>query len=167
MAQQKNKRAKESLSYRKLQKMIQTYHPVDPITNRKFNVLQSITVKNYALKLTDCLGCWLCNRCLKYFGKKCYGLVKRGNTKKKMEKPESMKDVPSSDNSSDEDFGPDTFKGLSEASKNLGEGAILYLQNMKTFAVLFFILAVVNLPIYWMYSLSTKDNSYNLFHYDP
>lgn len=37
--------------------------------------------------------------------------------------------MPSSGGSdvSDENFGPDTFKGLSQASKYLGEGAILYL----------------------------------------
>ena len=69
-----------------------------------------------------------------------------------------MKDVPDSDSDSEAN---DTFKGLSTAAINLGEGAIMYLQMMKTFAVLFLVLAVINMPIYMIYSSITPDNDYS------
>ena len=61
--------------------------------------------------------------------KKCINIFIKKKGKKELVKPDSMQDVPSSGASdcSDEEFGPDTFKGLSQASKYLGEGAILYL----------------------------------------
>lgn len=64
-----------------------------------------------------------------------------------------MKDVPDSDSDSDAN---DTFKGLSPAAIYLGEGAIMYLQMMKTLAVLFFLLTIINIPVYMMYSSMTK-----------
>jgi hypothetical protein len=75
-----------------------------------------------------------------------------------VEKPITMVDVPSSD-SEDSDKN-DTFKGLSNASIYLGEGAVLYLQTMKTLAILFFILTIINLPVFWMYAESTRNNDY-------
>lgn len=81
-----------------------------------------------------------------------------------------MQDVPSSCSdsaSSDEGLGPDSFKGLSQASKYVGEGAILYLQNMKTFSVLFLILVILNIPLYWLFILSsTYDGEFSILSYD-
>ena len=79
-----------------------------------------------------------------------------------------MLDVPSScsDCSSSDEFGPDSFKGLGQASKYVGEGAILYLQNMKTFSVLFFILVILNLPLYMLFMMSTDDSSFSVLKYD-
>ena len=72
-----------------------------------------------------------------------------------------MADVPSSDSEDSEKN--DTFKGLSNASIHLGEGAILYLQTMKTLAILFLILSLINIPIMLMYANSTYDNHYEEF----
>ena len=69
-----------------------------------------------------------------------------------------MADVPSSDSEDSEKN--DTFKGLSNASIHLGEGAILYLQTVKTLAILFFILSLINIPIMLMYANSTYGNQY-------
>ena len=45
----------------------------------------------------------------------------------KHDKPESMQDVPSSEESEGSGDENDTFKGLNEAAIYLGEGATLYL----------------------------------------
>jgi hypothetical protein len=50
---------------------------------------------------------------------------------------------------------------LSNASIYLGEGAVLYLQTMKTLAILFFILTIINLPVFAMYAGSTRNNDYS------
>jgi len=42
-------------------------------------------------------------------------------------------------------------KGLTPAAQHIGEGAILYLQTMKTFSVMFFVLSFINIPIYYAY----------------
>jgi hypothetical protein len=66
-------------------------------------------------------------------------------------------DVPDSSDDSEKN---DTFKGLSNASIYLGEGAVLYLQTMKTLMILFGILSLINIPIFLMYANSTRNNDY-------
>lgn len=68
-----------------------------------------------------------------------------------------MKDVPDSESDSEAN---DTFKGLSSGAVYLGEGAVIYLQMMKTFAILFFVLTILNIPLYLMYSSMTEGNDY-------
>ena len=51
-------------------------------------------------------------------------------------------------------------KGITQASLKIGAGAVLYLQTLKTLAILFFILMLINLPIYIMYASSTNNNAY-------
>jgi hypothetical protein len=58
---------------------------------------------------------------------------------------------------SDEDG---AYGGMSVTACNLGMGACLYLQIMKTLAILFFILSVINIPILLTYANSTKGNEY-------
>ena len=49
----------------------------------------------------------------------------------------------------------------------IGEGPILYLQIQKTFAILFFVLSVLNIPIYWIYAASNEVSPVNsVFSYD-
>ena len=150
------KSQKNNLSYKRLHKMISTLHPTDPETLEKLDVQDDITVNKYGLKLIDAIGCLycldICKRCLKL----CKGLFAK-KQKKFYVKPETMKDVPDSDSDSEAN---DTFKGLSSASIYLGEGAVMYLQMMKTFAVLFFILTIINIPIFLMFSSTTVDNNY-------
>ena len=71
---------------------------------------------------------------------------------KTVAKPKTMVDVPDSASSGNSDDQNDTYKGLSQASMHLGEGAVLYLQTMKTLAIMFFILTAINLPLYFVYS---------------
>ena len=52
----------DSLSYKKLHKMIVENHPVDPDTHQKFKISERITVKDYNKKLFD-VCCIL--KCLK------------------------------------------------------------------------------------------------------
>lgn len=145
------------ISYKKLHRMILKQHPTDPDTNEKFPVWESITVNNYMMKLNDALGCiqlyknWkkIKHDVHQYFFPKVQKNVKR---------PITMDDVPSSDSNDSEKN--DTFKGLSNASIYLGEGAVLYLQTMKTLAILFFILSIINIPIFMMYSEATRNNDY-------
>ena len=136
--------------------MIVTLHPTDPETYEKLDLRDNITVNKYSLKLVDAIGCLycfgVCKKCLKF----CKSLFSK-KEKKFILKPDTMKDVPDSDSDSEAN---DTFKGLSSASIYLGEGAVMYLQMMKTFAVLFFILTVINIPIYIMYSSMTEGNNY-------
>ena len=49
-----------------------------------------------------------------------------------------MIDVPDSGSDSDENL--DSYKGLSKAAIYVGEGAVLYLQIMKTIGIMFLIL---------------------------
>jgi hypothetical protein len=64
-----------------------------------------------------------------------------------------MKNIPSSDTSSSGSGQEDDprAKGLTMAAQNLGEGATLYLQSMKTLAIMFTILSVINFPLYFIY----------------
>lgn len=72
-----------------------------------------------------------------------------------------MKDVPDSASDSDENL--DSFQGLSSASIYLGEGAILYLQIMKTLGIMFLILTIINLPVYMIFSRAKKNSEVNIF----
>lgn len=131
-------------------------HPTDPGTMDKLDLEDSITVNKYTFKLVDAVGCLYCFSIFKRFFKFLKGKLLRKKQKYYL-KPDSMKDVPDSDSDSETN---DTFKGLSPAAIYLGEGAVLYLQMMKTFAFLFFFLTVLNIPVFWMYASMTKGNNY-------
>lgn len=76
--------------------------------------------------------------------------------KKKLEKPSSMKDMPDSDSDASEEG---VFKGLTDASIFIGEGPVLYLQYMKTMAIMFLVLAFLNVPIYIIYSSANETST--------
>ena len=109
----------EKISYKKLKKAIALNHPVDPLTNQKFEFRDNVTVDMYNLKLADALGCIKCYNCLIRCKQRCSGILLRKKDKG-LKKPESMKDVPDDDKN-------DSYKGLSKAAVFLGEGSILYL----------------------------------------
>ena len=75
-----------------------------------------------------------------------------------------MKDVP--DSASDSDAN-DTFKGLSNTAIYIGEGALLYLQIIKSLTILFLILSIINIPIYAALSNYTYMNDYNSLNEFP
>lgn len=75
----------------------------------------------------------------------------------KIERPPSMKDLPESNSSSD-DEGDNGTKGLTTCSIALGEGATLYLQMMKTLSIMFVILTIMNIPLFCFYELNTTGN---------
>ena len=136
--------------------MIVTLHPTDPETYEKLDLGDSISVNKYGLKLIDAIGCLYClGLCKK--GLKCVKSLFPKKNSKFVVKPDTMKDVPDSDSDSEAN---DTFKGLSPASIYLGEGAIMYLQMMKTFSVLFLILTLINVPLCLMYASLTEGNNY-------
>ena len=113
----------DQLSYKKLHKMIITKHPTDPDTLDKLSLDDSVTLRDYGVKMADTCGCYkLFMICLKCY-KKCKSLV-RPKRSKDLIKPETMKDVP--DSASDSDAN-DTYKGLSNTAIYLGEGAVMYL----------------------------------------
>lgn len=77
-----------------------------------------------------------------------------------------MIDVPdsgSSSSSGDED------KGITKASQALGDGASLYLQMMKTLSIMFFLLTLLNTPLFIIYHENTSGNNlaslHNFFKY--
>lgn len=64
-----------------------------------------------------------------------------------------MADLPdsNSDESSDDE-------AISECSQALGDGAILYLQMMKTLTIMFLLLTVMNVPLCILYENNTDGN---------
>lgn len=69
-----------------------------------------------------------------------------------------MTDLPDSGSSSSD---AEEDKGITKCSQGLGDGATLYLQMMKTFAIMFFLLSILNLPIYIIYEQNTSGNILN------
>ena len=67
-----------------------------------------------------------------------------------------MADMPDSDSDASEE-GP--FRGLNDAAMYIGEGPVLYLQIMKTFAILFSVLAFINGPIFLIYSSAAEKSA--------
>lgn len=89
----------------------------------------------------------------KRFAKKYYKFS-RGDTteERKDRKPPTLQEMPDSGSSTSEDEEECGFMGLTAAGAHLGVGAILYLQTMKTMTMLFFVLTILNLPVYFLYS---------------
>ena len=61
----KGVKATGDISYAKLKKKISTTHPVDPLTQQKFDFGESVTIHNYGLKLSDALFCSRIYNCLR------------------------------------------------------------------------------------------------------
>ena len=139
----------EPISYSKLQRVIGTYHPIDPETKTRFSMDDRITIKDYTAKLSDACFCYFLGQKLKAVTKYMKQRLK-GKKDVKFVRPESMADLPDS-NSSSEDSEPDENNGITECSLALGDGATLYLQMMKTFSIMFFVLTIINIPIYVLY----------------
>ena len=49
---------REPISYKKLIKHIETYHPVNPQTKERFKINERITVKDFNSKLYDAFYCF-------------------------------------------------------------------------------------------------------------
>jgi hypothetical protein len=148
------------LSYKNLIKFIEQYHPVHPLTKERFAYGQRVTVKDYQIKLWDpCYLYVVVKQCKKACGK--YYKLSRGNVDdRKGARPETLKGLPESPSDSSELEDEVGFGGLTAGGAHLGVGAILYLQTMKTFALLFLILTIFNLPVYFVYSQATQKNDY-------
>jgi len=69
------KKKKDVLSYKELMKMVQTYHPLDPLTLNHFGICDKTTIKEYGLKMTDCVGCRHIYGCFNSCMKKCGKIV--------------------------------------------------------------------------------------------
>ena len=78
----------------------------------------------------------------------------------KDKKPISLKMIPSSDEESSLEEGVHAGRGISVCAQTLSESAVLYLQSMKTFAIMFFILTIINMPVLLVYKNTTKENDY-------
>ena len=131
---------------------------MDPLTQEKFSIYESTTVYNYGLKLTDACFCMaiyrLISRCQKRILNWCFK-----KQKKQIEKPESMQDVPDSGSDSEN---MDSFEGLSSAAIYVGEGAILYLQIVKTLGIMCVILSIINMPLFMVYQNAGQSGSINI-----
>ena len=146
--------------------MITTYHPIDPDTEDRFAMDLDVTVNNFSFKLIDCCGCKFCYDCTRKCLKKCwyyYNCCPEKKARKMPDKPESMMDVPSSPDSDVGSDYEDPYKGLSNAAILLGEGAIMYLQIMKTITCLFALLVIINFPILYALPDFTANNDYTNF----
>lgn len=131
-------------------------HPTEPFSNEKLSLLDDMSVHKYFSKMCMCCDCSRNLRLMRkckikriFFGK--------DQAKIRVDKPDTMADVPSTDSNSEIN---DSFNGLSSASQHLGEGALLYLQTMKTLAFLFLCLTIINAPLLFMYSNSTNSIEY-------
>ena len=148
--------------------MIVTYHPVDPDTDLRFDMVeQSINIARYGWRMIDCCFCFQFYKQLKQCFKsckKCYncGKIPKQKKKKTVDKPDTMADVPDSPESSASDY-EDPYYGLQNGAIYLGEGAVLYLQIMKTIMYLFLVLTIINLPPLMLYPNLTNQNNYS--HY--
>ena len=69
-----------------------------------------------------------------------------------------MEEFPTSNSDSNEDAGDG---GLTDAAVNIGHGALMYLQTMKTLAIMFGILSLINLPVYLICARNTENNNFN------
>lgn len=150
----------EPLSHKKLVKIIEKFHPLDPETKKKFSVKDRVTVKDYCAKLSDACFCYAFGKFISRWSKKI-SKRHRGQTQK-IEKPPSLIELPDSQSSSEsteeiEEGG----RGLTITARFLGDGSALYLQTMKTFAIMFAILSVLNLPLYLIYQNATADNNFS------
>jgi hypothetical protein len=140
----------EPLSYKKLLKIIEMHHPVDPETKEKFSSSERITVRDYAAKLSDACFCYAVGQMIGK-AKKILKKKLRGDKKVKWERPESMHDLPESGSSSDSSEQEVGARGLTQAAQSLGDGATMYLQSVKTFAIMFIVLTIINIPIFMIY----------------
>ena len=148
----------EPLSYKKLLKIIEKHHPVDPETKEKFSAQERVTVRDYGAKLSDACFCYAVGQ---FMGKAKKVLKKklRGDKKVKWERPESMHDLPESGSSSDSSEQEVGARGLTQAAQCLGDGATMYLQSVKTFAIMFVLLTLINIPIFMIYQSTTYANN--------
>ena len=53
---------------------------------------------------------------------------------------------------------PADAEPVERAPQALGDGATLYLQMMKTLTIMFFVLSIMNIPLYVMYENNTDGN---------
>ena len=97
---EKKKADEKPMSYKVLKKHISHLHPVDPLTNEKFSISESSSVYNYGMKLSDACFCMAIYQCTKKINKSVYAWFFK-KSKKKIDKPESMQDVPDSGSGSD------------------------------------------------------------------
>lgn len=74
-------------------------------------------------------------------------------------RPESLSQYPSSDTSGTSEEDNPNAQGLTLAAQTLSEGATMYLQSMKTFAIMFTVLSFINIPVFYIYQSSTKHNN--------
>ena len=86
---------KNKMSYSKVRKFIALNHPVDPDTSKKFGFFEEIGVQYYGLKLATCCGCLEIVLCFKRSLKKFMKCLRK--EREKIDRPESMQDVPSTD----------------------------------------------------------------------
>ena len=147
----------EPLSFKKLQKVICSLHPVDPETKQSFSIQDRICVKDYYAKLSDICCCYAIRQNIVKGTKFIRRKLGKGKLNK-YPKPESMLDQPDTGSSSSEG---DEDKGITKCSQALGDGATLYLQMMKTFAIMFFLLTILNMPVYIIYEKNTSGNVLN------
>lgn len=145
-------------------KVISTYHPRDPETRKKFRFCERITLKDYTARLVDACFCYALGQQIKKFRKwlKREWRKWRGIKSEVFEKPDSMWYIPDSASSSSSNL-EDGAAGLTMASQCLGDGANLYLQSMKTLAIMFIVLTIVNLPIFVVYQSTTRFNEFSNF----
>ena len=151
----------QPISYKKLKMIISTRHPVDPETRSRFSLKDRITVNEYEAKVSDACFCYAATQFIKEMHKKIKKSVK-GPKQNTFNRPPSMADMPES-NSSSESGDDGALKGLTQCSISLGEGATLYLQMMKTIAIMFLILTILNLPLFFFYELNTTGNQLGNF----
>lgn len=151
----------EPISYKKLEKVISTRHPVDPETKSRFSLKDRITVSEYEAKVSDACFCYAATQFFKELSKKIKKSVK-GPKSKTFDRPPSMADMPES-NSSSTSGDDGALKGLTQCSISLGEGATLYLQMMKTISIMFLVLTVLNVPLFFFYELNTTGNQLGNF----
>ena len=124
----------ETLSYKKLEKMIVENHPCDPNTGERFPIGDRVTVKNFYKKLFDICMILKCIKMQKKLVTKIKNFIDTyfceccKRVKHVWPKPKSLEKLPDSESDDGDDGGETNARTeLTECSRNLGEGTVLYL----------------------------------------
>jgi hypothetical protein len=101
---------------------------VNPVTKKRFPILDRLSVKDFTVKLIDCLCFYqIWQAC--GWGCKCLKRMEMRGVNKRVKKPKELNDIPDTESESDSSTDGATdqkFAGLTPGASHLGPGAVIY-----------------------------------------
>ena len=118
----------ELLSVKKLLKIIEKFHPIDPETKKKFSVKDRVTVKYYWSKLCDACFCIAFGKFVSKWSTKIQKRYRGQSRLDEIRKPPSLIELPTEESSSEStEEEQEGGRGLTTTARCLGDGSALYL----------------------------------------